>query len=437
MIRTVAHKAYYIIIPILVIGISLGYTGFGVSLLALIPLLFMSNRHTVAIYLVMYGGAVAGIIRATYPSIPIYGLFVEVLGIVLMWDLIKDLFSKHSKAVIGVVFVLLFFGVFYLMGPQTSFARVKYRTMWTHGLFMLVGFFALDRSSKIDVEGLSRLLLVSSLCVCAYVIQTASMSGGGLFEYNWFRQQAIVYERVNDDSGGLLVGYQQFGMLVLFSLSVFASQIKIKPLCAVFYSICCTQLVLVSGCRQAILGVVLVIALRFVVFRYEYVYGMNKLKHSFGVTAGLVIAYYLILFFLEHLNSDVVNMTLREGDQGRIALYMESLAIFRDHILVGSGIGGYNAITGNPWPHNFILELLCETGLIGTLVAFMFLILPLVWKRLGLLHVTASNQFYFLVLFATFVRVMFSGDLRISIELFSAVLAISSVTEYGKRIIKN
>ena len=427
MIKNTLLRLYYVVIPILVIGVSLGYTTFVVALLALIPLLFLTNRHTVALFFVMYGGVVAGIIRAIYPFIPLYGLFLEVVGLFLMWDLIEDLFKHNLRAVGGIVAVLLFFGLFYLIGPESAFAKQKYNVMWTHGLFMLAGYYAFERSSKIDVEGLTRILLVSSMCLFAYVVHSAGMGSASLFDYDWFRQQSVMFYQMTKDTGeGMLVDYQQTGMFLLFALAIFLSQVKLKTGSAIFYSTCCMQLVLVSGCRQAILGVVLVIALRFVVFRSDY-FNRNKISNFILSTTGLVVAFFFIVFFFENVQSTVISSTIKEGDQGRVMLYMQSLAIFHDSPMLGRGLGGFNAITGDPWPHNFFLELLCETGVIGTFIALLFLIIPFIRQNQGLLHITTSNQFYFLILMAIFVRVMFSGDLRISIELFSAVFAISAV----------
>lgn len=143
----------------------------------------------------------------------------------------------------------------------------------------------------------------------------------------------------------------------------------------------------------------------------------------------MLVAYYAIILFLESVQSSYISNTLETGDQARMMLYAQSLSIFHDNPLLGSGLGGFNAITGEPWPHNFFLELLCETGVIGTFVALLFLVVPIIRQKQSLHHITASNQFFFLIVIAIFIRVMFSGDFRISIELFSAVLAVSAVRD--------
>lgn len=430
MTKNLIFKLYYFIIPVLILGISLGFGSFQLALFALLPLLFITTRHTVAIFLVMYGGPLCGVIRAMYPSVPIYGLVMELLGFLMMWDLIVDLFKNNSKAIGVILLTLSFFGFFYLLGPETEFARNKYFTMCTHGVFMVFGYYAFERSTKVDAEGLTRLLLVAGICMFMYAIQIVNMRAGSLFDYNWFREQFKWFAKANDWEG-TAINYQHIGMMISFAMAVCLSQRKLELPVALFYIICALQLVLTSGARQAIMGVLLIKALRFSVFKESNLRNTNQFGRFVWTAAGLLIAYFVIFAFLESINSEAMSLALG-GESGRDEHYIEAMAIFLQNPLAGCGIGGYQAITQHSWPHNFFLELLCETGLIGLIGSFILIIVPLIQKRQGLLHLSASNQFYFLIIMALFVRVMVSSDLRESIELFSAVYAITAT----KRIVR-
>ena len=415
-------NAYYAIIPLLIIGISMGYTTFPVAIVALLPLLFMTTKHTVGIFLLMYGGPLG---RAMFPGLPIYGLILEFIGVILLWDIFYDMIQHHYKAILGMLLTLIMFGVFYMIGPKDAFAIKKYTDICIHGSLMLFGYFAFERSSKIDIEGLTRILLVAAICMYAYVIKEASMSIGDIFDYNWFRDQYMIYYHLNDNVG-TLVSYQHIGMLILFATAIYCSQTKLQRTPLLFYLICASQMVLTSGCRQAMLGVALVIALRFVVFRMSNVNSKNAMGRMVWIIVGLLAAYYALLFFFENLGSDVITRTLSEGDSARQAFFVEAVAIFMQEPLMGAGLGGFHAITGSVYPHNMFFELLCETGLIGIIASLLLLTVPLISKKQGLLHITKSNQFFFLIVLAIFVRVMVSSDLTESIELFSAVFAITA-----------
>lgn len=420
------RKVYYILLPLLIAGITLGYTSFAIALVALLPLLFSTSRHTVGVFFLMYGGPLGGIIRATYPMIPVYGLMLEFIGIILIWDEIKDLLRYNSKSLLGIFLVLLTFGFFYAIGPRDDFATDKYLTVCTHGTLMLFGYYVYEKSAKIDPEGMTLLLLVSAIMMFCYVISYVRLSPGGFFDYNWFREQYESWWYANNFEGAL-VGYQHIGMLILFAVAIFFSQAKLRTELLLFYLVCGGQLVLMTGCRQAIFGVILVLILRFAVFKEENIGRKNRMKRFIPILISLAVALVVVFFFLERLDSSSVSNTLAEGDAGRTVLFLQALSIFNDHPLLGAGLGGYHAITDEVYPHNFFLELLCEVGIVGTIAAILFIAVPLIRKKQGLLHLTATNQFYFLIVLGIFVRVMVSSDLTESIELFSAVMAISAV----------
>lgn len=426
MLSTNLYKINYLLIPLLIVGISLGYTIFPVTILVLLPLLFLTNRHTVGVFLLMYGGPLGGVIRAMYPILPVYGFLLELIGLFLTKDLISNLFHHNSRNVLNMFLTLAFFGLFYLLGPQDDFAKDKYMAMCVHGFFMLLGYYVFEKSDNINVEGLAQILILTAICMFTYVIQTVGMTRGGIIDYNWFRDQLVRFDYINNYEGGTLVNYQHIGMSVLYSVAIYLSQLRLRTWNTIFYVFFSSQLVLVSGARQALLGVILIIALRMVVFRVKNI-GRVNLGRIFLMLIGLFVIGVIALTIVQNLSIDTLNKTLEDGDTGRMFHYLSAISVFLDHPLFGSGIGGFHAITDQAWPHNFVLELLCEVGIIGTIIAGMLLVLPVVRKKQGILHVTTSNLFYFLILTAIFVRIMVSGDLRESIEVFSAIFAITAI----------
>ena len=426
MIERFFHKVYYFIIPLLILGITFNYTNFTLALIALVPLIVMTNRHTIGVFLLMYGGPLGGIIREMYPSLPIYGLLLEAFGVVLLYDLLAELFRINRLALLAMGVTLALFGFFYEIGPKDDWAKTKYIKMCIHGIMMVLGYFTFDRSKKIDAEGLLRILFVASICMFCYVIYQLRIIPGSLFDYNWLRERQLYLERLNNHEAITVVGYQHIGLLVLFAMAIYLSQIKLKTLQSLLYFFCGAQLVLMSGCRQAIFGVALVIALRLAFFRKRNLQYNNRVGRFIWMTVALTAIYALFKLIFENIGSEVISKTLTEGDEGRSIRWLAAISIFLDNLLTGGGIGRYHALTDYPWPHNFFLELLCETGIIGTVLFLSLLIAPLIHKKTGILYVSASNQFYFLILSGIFVRVMVSSDFRESIELFSAVFAITT-----------
>lgn len=423
---------YCVIIPVLIIGISFGYTSFDIAFAALLPLLFMTNRHTVGIFFIMYGGPFCGVIRAMYPSLPIYGLLIELIGFLLVWDLVADLFRNNLRAFGLMALLLAIFGFFHLIGPRDEWAADKYSSMCINGMIMIGCYYAYCRSAMLDAEGLLQLLFVAAICMFAYMVSVMNMTPGKLYDYNWFRNQSLLWNRDYKEYGGagVLINYQHIGMLIAYAVAIVLSQIEIKKLSTILYVICGLHASLMSGCRQAVLAIVIVVALRMIVFTASNLQRRMSMVRIVWTMIGIIVAFFVINILLENVQSDVIAYTLEEGDNGRQGQYIDAWNIFRSYPMFGAGIGGYHSITGDVWPHNFFLEALCETGLVGTITIITIVSVVLVKKRPGLFYLTESNMFYFLVVFTLFIRVMVSSDFRESIELFSAIFAISAVNNY-------
>ena len=421
------NNLYFLIIPFLIIGISFGYSVFIVAILALLPLLFSTNRHTLAIFFLMYGGVLGGITRAMYPFIPVYGILLVLMGFLLIPDLIKDMIAHHLKAIGQLSLLLLLFGAFYLMGPRDGFAQTKYVSMCANGFLMLFSYYVFVQSPKVDVNWLASTLLMTAICCIVFIIQFASISPGGLMDYNWFREQCESFDYINRNDTLLLIDYQQVGLLALFAMTVYLSQKKLTIWQTLFYLICSLQLILMSGARQAIVGAVVVIALRFVALREIDRKGKSIIRRYISYFAGLSLIMLIILFFLNTASSEVISNTVESGDSGRMLIFAQALALFEGSPFIGCGIGGFHAVTDIVWPHNFVLELLCETGIAGLIIVVLFAVIPLINKHIKFSYTTRSNHFFFLLLAVVFIRVMVSSDLRESIELFSAVFAVTTV----------
>ncbi|MBO7144308.1 MAG: O-antigen ligase family protein [Salinivirgaceae bacterium] len=429
MPKSSLFKAYYIFIPLLLIGISLGYTNFNIAFATLLPLLFMTNRHTIGIFLIMYGGPFGGVIRTMYPFLPVYGLLFQLIGFLLIWDLITDLFRNNLRALGLMALLLSVFGIFYIIGPQDKWAIDKYSAMCNNGFIMVFCYYAYCRSSVVEAEGLLLLLFVAAVCMFAYMVSVLNLRPGLIYDYNWFRTQITALDREYREYGGTnaVVTYQHIGMLVAYAVAIVLSQVKIKKGVAILFIICGLHATLMSGCRQAVLAIVIVVTLRAVVFTVSNLQQRMSIARVVWMSTGLIVAFFAINILLENVQSDAITNTLEEGDAGREEQYLDAWNIFLKHPIYGAGIGGYQAITGDTWPHNFFLEALCETGLVGTITIIAIAIVVLVRKRTGLFFLTESNMFYFLLFIPLFIRIMVSCDFRESIELFSAIFAITAV----------
>lgn len=429
------NSFFLVIILILLLGLTSGYTSFLLCLFVLTIRLLTSDKHTSAIFLLMYGGVLCGVIRLMYPFIPIYGLFLSLISVALLWGILRGLFLNYISSIFFMLLVFLVFGICYMYGPKTEFASTKYSMMLENGIFMLFGYYALLKSKVYSPVVLSQMLLLAALSLMSFDIVFYNMKPGGFLDFNWFRQQEMDFFYSNDRQG-FIVSYQQIGVLALIGVTIFLSQISLIRTHVLLYTVLPTMIILMSGARQAIFGFIGILILRYAVFNKRYIEGkgyFGKFLLSFvAILVSLLFANYL----LPLLNIDVINSTLESGDEGRSLLFVESLDMFINNPLFGLGLGGFEHYTFNaqPWPHNFFLEILCECGLFGVISLSILTLVYLLRNKVRIMTLTNQGMFYFLIVSAIMMSFMVSSDFRNSIALFSVLFAIPSFSNIKKNV---
>ena len=136
---------------------------------------------------------------------------------------------------------------------------------------------------------------------------------------------------------------------------------------------------------------------------------------------------YLNIFLIMILSSIIVTGIVREiplveqvfqegttitGKLNR-GMWDDAIRLYKEKPLLGHGLGGYSADGKRSYPHNLFLELLVETGLVGTVMIFSpliwFLFIPKIEKLLTLR--SAKDQILFPFLLVIFCYAMISNDL--------------------------
>lgn len=210
----------------------------------------------------------------------------------------------------------------------------------------------------------------------------------------------------NRSYGFVLLGPITFGWLngmAFISLIL----LKVKNLQTIFWSIFFLLMVLWSESKGPLISA-LIIALIF----YKRVFG-NKNKTKILIILVIGLLWYFISKYVTDIRSinmiilyanspDEVASGLGRGSIGsRQDFFRISLDIIKDNPFAGVGFGGWSEYASPEfkYPHNILLELITELGVLG-LCFFVFFISPL--KRRGVL--TYVGLF-------VFVALMFSGDM--------------------------
>ena len=434
-LRKIINLVFLACIPLLILGINLRLPVFLPCIILLVLRLATSDLDTAGVFLVMFGGPVGGLIRALYPGVPIYGMMLVGIGLLLLAVRINDL--KIRSLVFTSLFIV-FFALTFLYGPRSPYAVSKMVNICINGLLYLLAFRTIFVSKGFSAGHMAQMLLLTTVAMISFSILYYGFSGpSNIFDYTWMRRdsEAFMYQLQEHP----ITNYQIVGVNALYALTFILSQKKIHIAELCYFFPVCLHLVLTSGAKQAMFGVIIIILLKAVVFSD---FSRARKWAVIGVSV-LFVAGYLTILANDKVSSAAKVINNRSDktvvDASRGINFLAAISCIQDHPIIGAGLGGYEDYISwqgdqfGKWPHNIILELLSETGVIG-LVAVIFLVCAFLRRyKIPLRRLTRGGLYYFLIPAAMICRFMASSDLGESIVLFSAALAVSGPLRERKR----
>lgn len=416
------HMTSIVVCIVLILGIYIGYSIPSICLSVLLLRLIKCNKDTAGVFLLLFGGLLGGIIRQLYPVIPSYGLLLMGIGGLCLHQHISSLTKNISSIILMMIlFVIFFFSFAY--GPISEFAKNKFIYILLFGVMKFFAFFCICRSAAISNKSIGELLLLLSILgisVCLHLYEYQPPNN--FLDFEWFRNGYGIYKHSNDEEP--LIGYQIIGMNALYALAFFFTSKQNNKLLLLLSSLVCITLTLISGARQSILGIIVLYLAYYTIYKGH----STSAKITNTILGGLIILG--ILWIFSQLENSAIT-SLFDTSQGslyeqssRELNYVTALLLFEQNPLLGAGLGGYEATGIGPYPHNFILEILCECGVIGLFLILLVLIFKVSTCRINLRYQTRNGTFYFLIILCMFIRASISEDLTESIGIFMSILAI-------------
>ena len=415
-----------LIISVLTLGISFGIAIYPLCIFLIMIRLFRASKDTAGFFLLMFGGPLGGIIRLMYPSIPLYGTLLSLFGAFLLKGWLRTFLVERRFALKYITAVFVVFLISYIFAEHTNYANKKIFQIIYHGSLMLFGFYVYQESNKMVNGDLVYLLLLTSITYVIFLVNFYHFTPGSLLDYNWLRNSLNVQTYL--DGSETVVGYQTVGMTALMGGAILASNKKIDLIPFIIYMGVSFQLIMMSGARQAILGFVIILFLRFAFFS-------KGNKKMMMLAAGTILAYGIFKIIVNS-GSETLEQLEETGGNGRDLIMLLALRLIVENPLFGVGLGGFAIHAYHlevAWPHNFILEIFCELGCIGGLILLIIVYSFIKRYKINLRFITANNCYYFLFAAALAIRMMVSSDLSESIELFSLLFATSSLS-YNKKV---
>jgi O-antigen ligase len=340
-----------------------------------------------------------------------------VIGAILLSTFIKKLMSHEYNIPVIKIYILFIFFIlllgtiysYFYYGTEPSKMILLYYLAFTAPAFF-ISLMAEEKDVEVFYKSLKYLNIYLSFSILIAFLKTI---GSTQF----------------DGIGGatyLLIGYT---MAFLFSYNFFQLILErriIKKLFYIFMMIFNISMILLSGSRGAVISVAIISLFIY----YQYIIKSGK-GFSYTVTLSIVACVtFLFLIrtdgfsFAWYRISRLFESDFGIASSGRDVFYQQSLIQFQEHPLSLTGIGAYaNHFGSYVYPHNIILEILNDFGLIGFLIA-SFIISFVLYSARDILKHTIQNQYIVILFIQSSVMLMVSGSYLTEIQFWIPLVLI-------------
>lgn len=411
MYRLNIDSTVYVILTLLLLGIQLRIVSFLVVLFLLLVYLITLNRHEAAVSLSLVLPGAFGLVF-TYFNIGMPGsLFAFILTIIVLRDdLIDIFFSKYLQSFLFVLPIVLLCVFCMSIDGFTPSGIKKLTNMIITIVFSGISIVTLAYFQDIRVSKLVPVFIIYGLLVFSLFYDYYSpMNPDGLFDFETFRT-AVMLNRHSDEFN---VSYHIPGLAGATALAFYLSEKKEQfEWSSILLFFCSFLMILYSGARQAIVAFIIIILV-------SYIIKTDLLSITRLII--LIFSFFFVLIVLRHIDISFVQSVIESNsfEESINRNYDYAYGIIANNPLFGVGFGCYyNPITEEIYPHNIILEILCEMGIVGMTLVCILIIFYCFWTGINS-RTQIQNGCYSIVLFAPYlVKALISDDLSGNIIVF-------------------
>lgn len=188
------------------------------------------------------------------------------------------------------------------------------------------------------------------------------------------------------------------------------------------------SMILLSGTRGAMVSVVVT----FLLMSHEYII---KRKKFLIYTLVFSIPVFAVIAVINHNGNSfglwrmslLFNNDFGVTSSGRNVFYGKAISLFKENPIFGSGIGAFTNEFGiYVYPHNIILEILNDFGIIGFIFAGILMV-NVIAKSKIMMKQNIENQYMVLLFIQCMVMLMFSGSYLTELRLWIPLVLILTV----------
>lgn len=410
-LREIIGMGTYVLLPILLWGVMTGAINSLFLLLIFFILFLFLTKDGMTIVSVFILCPLLGLIKeVTGGGIP--GTVVAfALILIIQREKLIEVYKQLNLRISAYILLILFFVFFsYILTARTENSNHKIITLFLNTIVYTTGLLVIVKSSKETVRYVAPFFFIYGIILLRLPIDFFGYAEpDGLLDFSFYRESTVM----NKDIGLPYVTYHSVGIAGVLSASLLLctkNSLKFLDYLLLFI---CTWLILLSGARQSIVAFIMVIA-----SWYSIKTGKLRLRN---VLLFLMLIPVLIII-LQYIDAPQIQQMFEDrgsADKNLNRNYDYPLTIISNNPLTGIGFGNYyNSFADEVYPHNIVLEILCEMGILGL---FFFLFVTILFTRGTKFSITKTlnNECWCMLLWLPyFIRSMISSDLSENIIVF-------------------
>ena len=397
------------------------------SLVLLLYIIMLYDFVNLGIYMLLFGMKTFGIVSIALGLPGVGGKIAFIIGILslILAGRLRIAMLSMKPTFLWLLLIFCVLIVSYYLGPQSEYSRFKLINTAVTGLTSLVAFYFILKDSRADWFRLGQLGILSGLvCLGAIIFIAPELKPNNIMDFSSLRDGTEGLYRDIVSVRNTLSHLPMIGAVVLYSASPDKELSTFRIVKQLVYLVSALLIILLSGSRLPVLIVTIVcLSIQFMkpkAIRRYFVMSFILISMLVSVIIYGISTNIRQITFVFDSSKPILERTNRDSR------WMPGISLFLERPLFGHGLGGYYveglSLPGDgSYPHNLILELLSETGLVGLGMILIFpLILGLRLKKALYFKTRApSGGAVFSLLIMALVESMISFDLTTNIQVFS------------------
>lgn len=351
-----------------------------------------------------------------------------IIGIGLLKNELRTIFKRPSALLYTCTLVMIIL-ISFIYGGMTIEGTDKLITLLITCITSILIFYPIAMSRNIDLGKIAYPFLLSGIFFIAVAYDFLGYTRTyDFFDFTTFRQIGTE----NLEKGLPYIVWHIPAMISCYSLAFYLSgkddSVKFKD---IIFLITSFWLILLSGTRQAIICYFAILVCWIIIRN-----GKLQIK-DIVISVFLCLAGYLFFSTLEVEGIQKVFDTTKSLDERLNRDYSYTFKLISENTYLGVGLGNINdPLTGQRYPHNIVLEILCEMGCVGLIAVSLLIIIFYARNKFDIFKKTNSGNYSLILFLPYLVRSMISDDLSHNVVLFVVMFTLFNRSANIKSIVK-